>query len=58
VQRIRSPWMTGIGEERRATDEKASEVMCWLVFSSTRLSLEYRLDPVTTMAQNKKGDKS
>ena len=58
VQRINRPWITGIGVERRAMEEKASGVINWLVLSSIVGSSEYLLDPVTIMLQNRKGESS
>ena len=58
VQRISNPWITGICDERNAMDENAKGVMCWLNLSSTIGSSEYLRDPVTTIAQKRKGERS
>jgi len=58
VQRSRRPWITGIGDERSAIEEKARGVISWLDLSRTFGSSAYRLDPITMMVQNKNGDKS
>jgi hypothetical protein len=58
VHRMRSPWITGIGDDLRAMEEKARGVMSWLALSSTVGSSVYRLDPVTMIVQNRKGDSS
>jgi hypothetical protein len=55
---MRSPWITGIGDDLRAMEEKARGVMSWLALSSTVGSSVYRLDPVTMIVQNRKGDSS
>jgi hypothetical protein len=58
VQRRRRPWMTGIGDDRNAIDEKASGVMSWLDFSSTLGSSAYRREPITIIVQKRSGHKS
>lgn len=56
VHRISKPWMTGIGVDRRAIEEKASGVISWLVLSRIAVSSVYLLDPVTMMLQKRNGE--
>jgi hypothetical protein len=58
VHRISRPCITGIGVDRRAMEENARGVMSWLVLSRIVGSSVYRLDPVTMMLQNRKGEVS